>query len=195
MNLIKKTSISVFVFLMISVLNAQARYSHVPRVKVDGKKAEKVTIPLVKPAANVTPTTFITDESTPLSNIDLVNAGNTSVASTSEEVMISDSKATLSIKHHKVVKSNKKSDRNAFTKRVKEKSKLMEVKDVKKSLMAKWVLFMLICFGAALLFGILAAVFLYGGLSSSLYIVFAILSTIAFIGGIIFLILGLMGVM
>lgn len=183
--------------LMLTAANAQSRYKHVPRVKVDGKKIEKVTMP---EEVVVTPTTAAVmnvNESNVVAIEPSSNVENTTVASVSEDVVVLNHKSNSVVNHDKVVKNNKKANRDTFTNNAKEKSRLMDVKDVKKSNMEKWVLYMIICLIVALIFTILAIVFLYS-LSYSLlflYYIFLAIATLAWIGAIVFLILGLAGVM
>lgn len=182
--------------LMLTAANAQSRYKHVPRVKVDGKKVEKVTTQEVA-APTTTAAVMNVEANNTVATEPTVNVENTAVASVAEDVVVLNHKSNSVINHKKVVKNNKKADRDGFTKTTKESSKLLDVKDVKKSNMAKWVLYMIICLIAALIFTILAIVFLYS-LSYSLiflYYIFLAIATLAWIGAIVFLILGLAGVM
>ena len=162
LNSIKNYGLAlVAMTLMLTAVNAQARYKHVPRVKVDTQKTEKSALPQEK-AANTIAAAFINvEENTPVATETVANIENTTVASTTEDVVTVNNKTKSVVKHHKVVKNNKKVHSDGFTKNVKKNSKVMEVKDVKKSALARWILYMIICLAAALLFTILAAALAY----------------------------------
>ncbi len=182
--------------LMLTAANAQSRYKHVPRVKVDRKYTEKVTVK-EKKSANTTTTAFINVEEnntvateTPV----VTSTENTTVASTTEDVVIVNNKTNNVVKHNKVVKNNKKADRDAFTNKVKDNSKLLDVKDVQKTAMEKWVLIMIILYAVGIVFLILAFVFLYAIFSAALYYVFLIIGLLCLLAASIILPLGLAGV-
>jgi ABC-type multidrug transport system fused ATPase/permease subunit len=189
--------------LMLTAANAQARYKHVPRVKVD--KMERAKITGTKKTSTKTTTQYINIEENKAVASDVpatVNATeNTEVASSSEEVVVVNKKTKSIVKHNKVVKvkKNKKANTDSFTNKVKENSKLMDIKDVKKSALAKWVIIMIILFAVGLLFLILAFVFLYAGILTYatlfLYYIFLIIGLLCIAGGGVVLTLGLMGVM
>ena len=184
----------IAMMLMLTTANAQARYKHVPRVKIDAKTMEKLTIPEKKAVSTTTAAYLNVEENNVVATESTVNVENTTVASTSEEVVVIN-KTTPVVKHNKVIKNNKKANISPFTKKVKESSKLMDVKDVKKSAMAKWVLYMIICLIAALIFTILFVIFGYAVFIYALYLVFLILALIAWVGAGLFLTLGLAGIM
>ncbi len=184
--------------IMIASANAQSRYKHVPRVKVD-KKTEKITLPQEKAVATPTTSAYLAVEETNTTAAEpVVNAENTTVASSTDEVVTINHKTKSVIKHDKVEKNNKKTDRSSFTKKVKENSKLLDVKDVKKANLQKWLLYMIICLIVAVVFTILAVALavalIYGGAYALIYVFWAI-AALAWLGAIIFLILGLAGVM
>lgn len=183
--------------LMLTVANAQVRYKHVPRVKTDAKIVEKLTVPQEKSVSTTTATYMNAEENNTVATEPTVNVDNTTVASTSEDVVVNN-KTTTAVKHNKVVKNNKKTDVAPFTKKVKENSKLMDVKDLKKSLLAKWLLYMIICLIVAVIFTILAAALAYSAYVGGFYglvIVFWIIAGLAWAGAVAFLILGLAGIM
>src|SRR5688572_11698754 len=136
LNILKRGGLALLAFcFMLSMANAQARYKHMPRVKVD--KQAKTTVVEQKSAVNATTAAIINTESnTTIASEVTAPVENTTVASTTEEVVVVETKTTSAVKDQTVVKENKKADHNAFTKKVKENSKLMDVKDVKKSAMA-----------------------------------------------------------
>jgi hypothetical protein len=184
--------------LMLTAANAQARYKHVPRVKVDVNRTEKVSIPEETQTAPVVTTSIINAEETKTvatSEATTVNTENTTVASTTEEAVVVTNKTTSVVKNDHIEKVDKKADAASFTKRIKENSKLLDVKEVKKTNMARWVLIMIILLAAAFLFTILAVVFGFTLYFSVLYLIFWILAGLCWLGAFIVLILGLTGVM
>ena len=100
------------------------------------------------------------------------------------------------VTHHNPFKLNLKDKiGDVYTKKLKNNSKLLEVKDVKKAQMARWMLFMIIALAAALFFIIMAIIFGYAVFVYALYILFWILAGLCFIAAFLFLVLGLTGVM
>jgi hypothetical protein len=193
LNVLKRGGLALVAFcFMLTLANAQARYKHMPRVKVD--KQAKATV--VEQTPTTTAAIINTENNVAITTP--VAENTTTVASTNEEVVVLETKTTSAVKHQSIVKQNKKADHNAFTKKVKENSKLMDVKDVKKTALQKWLLYMIICLAIAVLFTILAAVlaitFIYAGLYG-LYVLFWIIAGLAYAAALVFLILGLTGVM
>ncbi len=200
LNSIKNYALALLALtFMLTAANAQSRYKHVPRVKVEGKKTEKMATKekaTVTPAATTTTAEYINvDENKAVATVPTTSSDNTSVASTSENVVVVDHKTTTSA--NKVVKNNKKADKGSFTQKLKENTKLMDVKEVKKSNLERWLLIFIILISAAVLFLILAIVF-----SVALYyttavlgLIFWIFAGLCFLGAFIVLILGLTGVM
>ena len=178
--------------VMLTAANAQSRYKHVPRVKVDKKNHSKVTMPVEK-ATTTTTAEFIQAEENNVVASEVITVNeNTTVASAEQEVVVNNNKSNSVVHHNKVVKNTQKADKDNFTNTVKDNSKLMDVKDVKKAAMERWLLWMIICLAIAVVFTILAAVFIF--VSYVLSIVFWIIAGLAWLGAVVFLILGLAGI-
>lgn len=196
LNSIRKYGLALLAMMvMLTAATAQSRYKHVPRVKVD-KKYSKVTNTETKVAPTTTASYVNVEETNTVAETPVVNASeNTTVASNTEEVVVVNHKTKAVVKH-KMVKTNKKANHDAFTKKGKDNSKLMDVKDVKKASMEKWVLIMIILYAAGILFLILAFVFLYTLYASGvgLYYAFLIIGLLCLLAASIILPLGLAGV-
>lgn len=199
LNSIRKYGLALLAMMvMLTAANAQSRYKHVPRVKVDKKYNEKVTIKEKKNTATTTTASYMEVEktNTVAETPVITTSENTTVVSNTEEVVVVNNKTKTVVKHKPVVKTNKKANHDAFTKKAKDNSKLMDVKDVKKSAMEKWVLIMIILYAAGILFLILAFVFLYTLTYTAigLYYAFLILGLLCLLAASIILPLGLAGV-
>jgi hypothetical protein len=198
LNILKRSGLALIAFcFMLTIANAQARYKHMPRVKIEKQPRTVVvgqektmgttTAAIVNTEAN---TSVATESTTPVIE-------NTTVASNNEDVVVLETKTKSVVKHKKAIKSKRTADKNVFTKRVKENSKLMDVKDVKKAALQRWLMLMIIFLAIGVLCIILALVFSFTYLLSLyvlatiLYIVGALLIT----AGLVFLVLGLTGVM
>jgi hypothetical protein len=194
-NSIRKYGLALLAMMvMLTAANAQSRYKHVPRVKVDKKYTEKVTIKEKKSTATATTASYVNVEETNTVAETPVVTENTTVASNNQEVVVANHKTKSVVKHHPVIKTNKKANHDAFTKKAKDNSKLMDVKDVKKSALEKWVLIMIILYAVGIVFLILAFVFLFALYSYALYYVFLIIGVLCLLAASIILPLGLAGV-
>lgn len=166
--------------LMLTAANAQKRYSHVPRVKIDGKKTEKLTVPVEKSVSTTTAAYMSAEENNAVATEPTVNVENTSVASTSDDVVVDNNKTKSVIKNNKAIKTNKKSKqalgikkakfnffnpfaniKDTFQKQIESKSKLLKVTDNKNALEVNWTLLMILGF-------------IIGGALITLYIILAI---------------------
>ena len=182
--------------LMLTAANAQSRYKTHPRVKIGKNETQKVDINQEKTTPVTTTAQFIqveennavaVENSTPATE-------NVTVASTSQEVVVVNHKTTSVVKHPEMIKAKKKADKQAFTDKVKNNSKLLDVKDVKKTNMETWLLIMIILYAAGLVFIILGVVFTFT-LFGPLGLIFYIIGALCLIAASIVLILGLTGVM
>lgn len=187
----------VAVMLMGGLANAQSQFHKLPRVKVDSKKIEytknnKQTKNEVK--TTVTETSFIAPVETK-TNVEVVSTTPTvETASTSTENTVVTSKAkTKVVAKKEVKKSTKTVSSSEFTKKVKTNSKLMDIKDTKKSAMEKWLMWMLILLGAGLIF-IIVGVVLWLVAFSPIGWIFYVLGALCFTAAGVMLILGLTGV-
>lgn len=202
LNVLKKSGlVALAIMLMMNVATAQSRYKHVPRTKVDRQHEVTVKTKEVKQTNTVTNevVTPVTESASVTPVVTETNTEITTVASsTSNEVIVANGPVkTIAAKKEHKVKENKKGNHESFVNKLKEKSTLLKVKDVENTKMAKWLLWMIICLAIALLFTILAVVFAVT-LSYSLYIlatIFWILAGLAWVAALVFLILGLAGVM
>lgn len=180
---------------MYNTSSAQVRYRHVPRVKVDGQKSAKRTVREEKIVSSTT-SIFENEEAADMKTAyePQVNIENTSIVSTSDEILVADIKTTSVVKHKGALKNNKKSGRDLFTQKVKENSKLMDVKDVKKTNMEKWLICMIILYAFGLIFMIVAFIFLaYSYFYLTLSYVFIIIGAVCLLAASIMPLLGLTG--
>lgn len=192
LNSMKNYGLALLAMMVVlTAANAQSRYKHVPRVKVDKKQTVKVNTPK-EVAINTTTAEFIQEESNNVVATEIATVNeNTTVASVSEEhVVVNNNKTNAVVHHNKVVKNNKKADKDSFTNTVKNNSKLMDVKDVKKTALERWLLWMIICLAIAVVFTIIGAIFWYNIVG----LIFFIIGALAWLGAVIFLILGLAGI-
>jgi hypothetical protein len=195
-NSLKKFGLAlVAMTLMLTAANAQARYKHVPRVKID--KTPAVATVQEQKATNTTTTQIMNVSETNVATNEAITPAienNSTVASSTEEVVIADFKTKTVVQHNKIVKNNKKADQNVFTNKVKNNSKLMDVKDVKKTNLERWLLIFIILMAVGIVFLILAFVFLFALYSLALYYVFLIIAVLCLIAAGVILPLGLAGV-
>lgn len=198
LNVFKKSGLAALaIMLIMNVATAQSRYKHVPRTKVDKKHELNIKTNDVKQTNNVTTNEVVTPV-TETANVTPVVTESpvevTAVASnnTSEVVVVNHPVKSVVAKKDEM-KENKRANHDSFVNKLNEKSTLLKVKDVKKTLLQKWLLWMIICLAIAVVFTILAAVFPF--ISWTLSLVFWIIAGLAWIAALIFLILGLAGVM
>ncbi len=180
---IKRTVLVLMTILvMLPVLTAQSRYRHVPRVKVDKTKSFEKPIITNKATIDLEPEILVTEEVKPNTL--------TEVATTStSDVVISKEKISTPIKFHSV-KKNQKANKDAFTERVKQEGKLLQVKDVKKTNLIGFILWFIIVLALAVVLVVLAFILL-GALAFSLWYIFLIIGGAVLVLAIILLILGL----
>lgn len=194
-NSLKKFGLAVVAMtLMLTAANAQQRYKHVPRVKI--KKHEVAVVESEQTNTTTTSQMMVAEEkSTPVVNETVSTVSETApVVASTENNVIAETKTKSVVHHNKVEKVNKRASKESFTNKVKDNSKLMDVKDAKKSNMERWVLIMIILLAAALIFTILALIFLFATYIYALYLVFIIIAGLCWIGAGVVLLLGLLGV-
>lgn len=205
LNTIKKFGLAFLAFSIIGVsANAQALYKHRKRVRVEASTPD-YTRNNDKSDSKVTPisTTTTTAGTINIENqieLNTVPVIETATASNSDEVVVVDTKKSSKTNTTEVTKKGGKHkvDLFGFTKKLKDNSKLFAIKDVKKSKLQKWLLWMIILLIMAVVFTILAIIFglvLLGTASFALWTLFWILAALCYLGAVVFLILGLAGVM
>lgn len=185
---LKKYSIIILLLFIISpIANAQSRYKH-PRVKVDKVYTEE------KPVSSRKNEVIIPLETKIVPVVENNSIEPTGVATiTSEEIVLNDEKKSTT-KIPQVEKKVKKANKDAFTQKVKQESKLMEVKDVKKTAIIGYLLWFIIVLLLGIALFVLAFVFL-GIIAYSLYYVFLVFGIVGLAIALFILIFGLAGIL
>jgi len=194
LNSLKKFGLAVVATtLMLTAANAQQRYKHVPRVKI--KKQEVAVVENEQTYTTTTSQMMVAEEkTTPVVNESVATVSETApVVASTENNVVAVTKTKSVVSHNKVEKLNHKASKESFTNKVKDNSKLMDVKDVKKSNMEKWLLIMIILLAVGLVFLILGVVLTFAVFSPIGWI-FYIIGALCWTGAGIVLILGLTGV-
>lgn len=189
-----KTLMMLLLMSMLAVtVSAQRMHKH-PRVTVKANKvtmnkkgskdAEKVMMPATA--------TLMQEENVANAESEtLVNEVAVATTETKAEVK----NARKNIVNSVVVKDVKQMfDFSTYAQQLKEHSRLMKVKDVEKTALEKWLMWMIILLAAAFFFTILAVIFGYAVNVPALWIIFWILAGLCWTGAIIVLILGITGV-
>src|SRR5688500_18974155 len=162
LNSLKKFGLAlVAMTLMLTAANAQQRYKHMPRVKIDKNRVETVSTNETKATSTTTAQMSNIEENVAMNEATTPVIENNSTVASTENVVVIETKTKSVVKHSKVVKEKRNADKNVFTKTVKENSKLMDVKDVKKSNMETWLMIFIILLAVGMLFIILAIVFTF----------------------------------
>ncbi len=167
MNVFKKISTTIFaICLVFTVASAQARYKHVPRVKVDINRTEQAIEKQEKKnpslPANITTGYMSADMEKTNPSVD-----ETTVASSSpEEVIVPNTPVKTVVKEVKTTHANKKTDRQLFTQKVKEDSKWLKVKEAKKTHANVPLILLIIFYVLAFIFILIAIIML---LSTTFY--------------------------
>lgn len=189
-----KTLMMLLLMSMLAVtVSAQRMHKH-PRVTVKANKvtlnkkgskdAEKVMMPATATLMEEEKVAHVESET-------LVNEVAVATTETKAEVK----NARKNIVNSVVVKDVKQMfDFSTYAQQLKEHSRLMKVKDVEKTALEKWILWMIILLAAAFFFTILAVIFGYAVNVPALWIIFWILAGLCWTGAIIVLILGITGV-
>lgn len=189
-----KTLMMLVMMSMLAVtVSAQRMHKH-PRVTV---KANKVT--LNKKGSKDAEKVMMPATATLMQEENVANAESETlvneVAVATTETKAEVKNARKNIVNSVVVKDVKQMfDFSTYAQQLKEHSRLMKVKDVEKTALEKWILWMIILFAAALVFSILAVVFFYAITVWALSTIFWILAGLCWLGGLIVLVLGLVGV-
>lgn len=180
---IKRTVLVLMTLLvMLPALTAQSRYRHVPRVKVDKTRAIEKPLEKTQVIIDIEPETIIANEVEPITLTEVATT-------TSNEVVIVKERDHTTIPFHSIKKSQK-ANKDAFTERVKQESKLLQVKDVKKTNLIGFILWFIIVLALAVVLVVLAFILL-GALAFSLWYIFLIIGGAVLVLAIILLILGL----
>lgn len=183
-NLLKKISTTLFVLVLaLTTAAAQGRYKHLPRVKVDVNRTEKSIVEKKTKNVEVNQTTtanLVVEESPSNEIASSTITENVEVASANtDEIMVVQEKSKTSIKQKKAVKAKKKVDIQFFTQQIKEKSKLLDVKDTEKTNANIPLILLIVFYILAVIFTVLCIVFLLGsGYNFTLFLVFLILALV-----------------
>lgn len=176
---LKKTGLVLMTMLiMLPIANAQVRYKHVPRVKVDARKTE---VPIAVEKA-VTPPTATASYSNTESKIDIIAQEelaieNTSVSLNTKEIIINKKKTQNVMKHSPIAITKIKSKNQPFGDQIKKESKVFNVSDVKKTSGAlSYLLWFFIVLLLCIAFFVLAFIFF-----SSYFAIYPIFLTIAIV--------------
>ncbi|MCX7744133.1 MAG: YccS/YhfK family membrane protein [Flavobacteriales bacterium] len=191
---------SLMMFVMMAMLavtvSAQRIHKH-PRITVKANKVEQK-----KKNANDAENVVLPTTATVMQEENIANAETEALVN---EVAVAtvDSKVEVNKVRRSIAKSVDVKDIKhlfnfaTYSQKLTEHSRLMKVKEVQKTALEKWLLWMIILFSAAFLFTILAVIFglaLYSTAGWALATVFWILSGLCWLGGLIVLVLGLVGV-
>lgn len=189
-----KTLMMLLLMSMLAVtVSAQRMHKH-PRVTV---KANKVT--MNKKGSNDAEKVMMPATATLMQEENVANAESETlvneVAVATTETKAEVKNARKNIVNSVVVKDVKQMfDFSTYAQQLKEHSRLMKVKDVEKTALEKWLMWMIILLAAAFFFTILAVIFGYAVNVPALWIIFWILAGLCWTGAIIVLILGITGV-
>lgn len=193
---VKGLMMLVMMSMLAVTVSAQRLHKH-PRITV---KANKVT--LNKKGSNdaekvMMPATASLMQEEKVANVESeILANEVAVATTETKAEVKN--VRKNIVNSVVVKDVKQMfDFSTYAQQLKEHSRLMKVKEVEKTALEKWILWMIILFAAAFVFTIMAVIFGVALLNSAgwaLATVFWILAGLCWMGGLIVLILGLVGV-
>jgi hypothetical protein len=184
---LKSWSIAIFILIVLfPPVFAQARYKHLPRVRIE--KTTTTEKPVVSPTIQIP--VVIENNSTEEQPITPEVTEVATVAT--ENVTLAPDKK---VNHFKVktIEKSKKENKQAFSERVKKKSYLFEVtevKTVKKTMIIGYLLWFFIVLLLAAAIFTLAFVFL-GIIAYSLYYVFLVFGIAGFLIALLILIFGL----
>ena len=187
----------VAMLVMVAGVNAQSRYKHMPRVKVD-KTYVKPEVKKEKPST--TTASYVNTEVNTNTEVatDPVAENTTVASSTKEEVVIENHKTKSVVKNNKKVKTVKSKKtvnfKEMFNNMVKKSSKLFEVKKVEKTSLQTWLLLVIILGAAGLFLIILYLILFFATFSLWLWFLW-LLGVLCITAAIVFLVLGLTGVM
>jgi membrane-bound ClpP family serine protease len=183
---LKRCSIILFMLLIISPLaNAQSRYKH-PRVKVDKVRTEEKPVNIHKNEVIIP----LEIENEPVVETNVIEPTEVATVS-SKDIVVKNQKKSSHFP--KLEKKIKKANKDVFTQKVKDESRLMEVKDVKKTALIGYLLWFIIVLILGIALFVLAFVFL-GIIAYSLYYVFLVFGIVGLAIALFILIFGLAGI-
>jgi VIT1/CCC1 family predicted Fe2+/Mn2+ transporter len=189
-----KTLMMLVMMSMLAVtVSAQRMHKH-PRVTV---KANKVT--LNKKGSKDAEKVMMPATATLMQEENVANAESETLVN-EVAVATTETKAEVKNARKNIVKSvvvnevKQIFDFSTYAQQLKEHSRLMKVKEVEKTALEKWLMWMIILLAAAFFFTILAVIFGYAVYVPALWIIFWILAGLCWTGAIIVLILGITGV-
>ena len=193
MYLLKRTGfVLMTILIMLPIVNAQARYRHVPRVKAEPTKLEKAIKPNEEAITHNTTAAYLNvEENNVVATPTSIDNENTMVVSSSNEVIIVKEKTNSVVKHSPVIKNTKRESKQAFTDKLKKSSKIMEVKDVKKSAVLIYLLWFFIVLFICIALFVFAFVFFQTFFS--IYPIFLTLAIVVLAIALVILIMGLLG--
>jgi len=186
-TILKYTGLSMIImFCAIISLTAQARYKHIPRVRIEKKNVTPIPVDNKK-TNELIPVTENKEEA------ENINPASTEVANVEETPILNTERKSIKL-NNEVIDKKHAINKNRFSEQVKKKSKLMDVKEVEKAQLAGYLRLFIILLVVALVFIIMAVLFnvLLGYL---FWYIFMILGAIALIAALLILILGLTGLM
>lgn len=181
--LIKRTVLVLMTLLvMLPVLTAQSRYRHVPRVKVDKIRVIEKPVITNKSTIDLEPEIMVAEKVEPITLTEVATLST-------NDVVIAKEKSFVPMKFHSV-KKDQKANKDAFTEKVKQESKLLQVKDVKKTTLIGFLLWFVIVVILAVVLLALAFILL-GALAFSFWYILLIIGAVVLVVAIVLLILGL----
>lgn len=192
MNVKSVMMLALMTMLTVTV-SAQRMHKH-PRITVkankvelnkkDGKDAKELNMPAT--AALMQEENVAKAETENLLN-------EVAVATTETKAEVKQVRKNI-VKSEVVKDSKKVLDFTTYAQQLTEHNRLMKVKEVEKTALETWLMWMIILFAAAFLFTILAVVFGYAVFVPALWVIFWIFAGLCWTGGIIVLILGITGI-
>lgn len=177
----KMVLVLMTLIVMLPLLTAQSRYRHVPRVKVNKIKVMEKPVIISQPYIAIEPEIIVADE------VELIALTEVTTA-TLTDVVIDREMHRSPIQFH-TVKKNQKVNHDAFTEKLKQESKLFQVKDVKKTTLIGFLLWFVITVIIAVVLLALAFILL-GALAFSFWYILLIVGAAVLVIAIVLLILG-----
>ncbi len=193
MKNLKTSAMLVMMFMLAFTASAQRIHKH-PRVTVKANKislnkngsndAEKANMPATA--------TLMQEENAAREELEtLVNEVAVATTETKAEIKNVRKNIVKSV----IVKDEKQIfNFSTYAQQLKEHSRLMKVKEVEKTALETWLMWMIILFALAFLFTIMAVIFFYATYILVLSTIFWILAGLCWTAGLIVLVLGLVGV-
>jgi hypothetical protein len=180
---LKRTVLVLMTLLVIlPALTAQGRYRHVPRVKVDKIKVVENLVAPPQVKIEIEPEIILTEE------VEAIALTEVATAISNDAVIVKE-KCHSPIQFQSV-KKNQKVNHDAFTEKLKQESKLFQVKDAKKTTLIGFLLWFVITVIIAVVILALAFILL-GALAFSFWYILLIIGAAVLVIAIVLLILGL----